>query len=225
MTKKNRRISVFVLALSAACFFALSQPAFAKTTKNKSKDDFGLIVKHIETEYHVHRQHRFVLGLAGFVVKFWHFAGVKNFKGAIFDNGQLVNAAADNRFDEVVRGAMESGWQPVVQEYDRRSGERAYIYMQDLGKDMKVLAVVLEANEAVVIQVKVNPDRLNDFVREAGLGRRRQNRPHDEQPGLRDEEQTEVAAAAPQGWDGVCLMSEREPLPAIARGVKSGVGF
>ena len=225
-TKKNERTYLFVLGLAvAACFFASSQPAFAKTTR--SKDDFGIIVRHIETQYHVHRQHRFVMGLAGFVVKFWHFAGVKNFKGAIFDNGQLVNAAADNRFDEVVRDAMDSGWQPVVQEYDRRSGERTYIYMQDLGKDMKVLAVVLEMNEAVVIQVKVNPDKLSDFVREAGLGRRHRNRsPQDEPPSVQERDQTEVAAAAaPTGWDGVCLMAETEPSPAVAREVKADGSF
>lgn len=225
MTRKNRRAPVFALALAVtACFFVPAQPAFAKTTK--SKDDFGIIVKHIETEYHVHRQHRFVMGLAGFVVKFWHFAGVKNFKGAIFDNGQLVNAAADNRFDEVVRGAMDSGWQPVVQEFDRRSGERTYIYMQDLGKDMKVLVVALETNEAVVIQAKVDSDKLSDFVKEAGLGRRHRHDPRrDEQPAVRAEDQVEVAAAAPQSWDGVCLMAETEPSPTIVRDAKSGASF
>jgi len=224
-TKKNSRASVFALALAVAALFgASSQPAFAKTTK--SKDDFGIIVKHIEAQYHVHRQHRFVMGLAGFVVKFWHFAGVKNFKGAIFDNGQLLNAAADNRFDEVVRGAMDSGWQPVVQEFDRRSGERTYIYMQDLGKDMKVLAAVLETDEAVVIQAKVDSDKLSNFVREAGLGRRHQNRsPQDAPPSVQEQDQVEVAAAAPQSWDGVCLMAETEPSPASVRDVNAGGGF
>ena len=227
-TKKNRPASVFALALAAtALFCASSLPAFAKTTKStKTKDDFGIIVRHIETQYHVHRQHRFVMGLAGFVVKFWHFAGVKNFKGAIFDDGQLVGAAADNRFDEVIRGAMDSGWQPVVQEFDRRSGERTYIYMQDLGKDMKVLVVALETNEAVVIQVKVNADKLSDFVKEAGMGRRHQHDPRrDEQPDVRAEDQVEVAAAAPQSWDGVCLMAETGPQAATARDVKAGTSF
>jgi hypothetical protein len=226
--KKNRRASVFALALTVtALFCASSLPAFAKTTKpTKTKDDFGIIVRHIETQYHVHRQHRFVMGLAGFVVKFWHFAGVKNFKGAIFDNGQLLNAAADNRFDEVVRGAMDSGWQPVVQEFDRRSGERTYIYMQDLGKDMKVLAVVLETNEAVVIQAKVDSDKLSDFVKDAGMGRRHRHDPRrDEQPAVRAEDQVEVAAAAPQSWDGLCLMADTEPSPANTRDIKSGAGY
>jgi hypothetical protein len=74
-----------------------------------ARDDFGKIVHHIEVNYHVHRQHRWVMGLAGFIVKFWHIAGVKSFKGAIFENQPFVNAASDTRFDEVVRAAMDSG--------------------------------------------------------------------------------------------------------------------
>lgn len=158
-----RKNKFFVAAVILLCSFAGSQPALAN-------DDFGKIVKHIEVNYKVHRENRFVFGLAGFVVKFWHVAGVKNFKGAMFENGQLLNAAADNRFDQVMRAAMDSRWQPMVQSYDRRTGERTYIYAQDLGKDMKVLVVNLESNESVVFQVKVNPDKLSDFVQEASAG-------------------------------------------------------
>ena len=126
--------------------FTTAQNAFAR-------DDFGKIVHHIEVNYHVHRQHRWVMGLAGFTVKFWHIGGVKSLKGAIFENQPFVNAASDTRFDEVVRAAMDSGWQPLVQSWDRHTGERTYIYAQDLGKNMKVLLVNLQSNEAVVLQV------------------------------------------------------------------------
>ncbi|HKD82102.1 MAG TPA: hypothetical protein VKH81_20585 [Candidatus Angelobacter sp.] len=186
----------------AALLLCMPQQALAK-------DDFGQIVKHIEVTYHVHRQHRFVMGMAGFVVKFWHFAGVKNFKGAIFENQPFVNAASDTRFDEVVRAAMNSGWQPMVQEWDRHTGERTYIYAQDLGKDLKMLVVSLESNEAVVIQVKVNPDKLQEFVREAGVGRHHDRAlPHEETNPR--EETLEVAAAPASSWDGVCLLDEQE---------------
>jgi hypothetical protein len=173
-----------------------------------AKDDFGQIVKHIEVTYHVHRQHRLVMGLAGFVVKFWHIAGVKNFKGAIFENQPFVNAASDTRFDEVVRAAMDSGWQPMVQEWDRRSGERTYIYAQDLGKDLKMLVVSLESNEAVVIQVKVNPQKLEAFLDEAGAGRRQRERagPREEMP--ESDAAVEVADVARPDWQGVCLVQE-----------------
>jgi len=187
-------------AIAAAVFFF----CFAAPTRAAASDDFGRIVHHIEANYHVHRQHRWVMGLAGFTVKFWHIAGVKSFKGAIFENQPFVNAASDTRFDEVVRAAMDSGWQPLVQSWDRRTGERTYIYAQDLGKDMKVLVVSLESNEAVVLQVKVNPEKLNEFVREAGGGS-----PHRGDPGRRanpmEEHTVEAEASAEQSWGGVCL--------------------
>jgi hypothetical protein len=196
---KNRKQLLFVGLAAVALLLGTPQQVLAK-------DDFGKIVQHIEANYHVHRQHRFVMGMAGFVVKFWHIAGVKNFKGAIFENQPFVNAASDTKFDEVVRAAMDSGWQPMVQEWDRRSGERTYIYAQDLGKDLKLLVVSLESNEAVMFQVKVNPEKLQAFLEETGAGRRHRDRevPRDEvQPP--SEEKIEVAAATAQNWDGVCL--------------------
>jgi hypothetical protein len=203
-----RNSKTFTFAcLMLAYLFTTAQNAFAR-------DDFGKIVHHIEVNYHVHRQHRWVMGLAGFTVKVWHIAGVKSFKGAIFENQPFVDAASDTRFDEVVRAAMDSGWQPLVQSWDRHTGERTYIYAQDLGKDMKVLVVSLESNEAVVLQVKVDPKKLDAFVEEASIGR------HHDRPTPREEvqpqadEKVEVASApAFQNWDGICLLLQDDEQP------------
>lgn len=193
---KNKTRFLLVVALAAATLFASSQQA-------QAKDDFGQIVKHIEVTYHVHRQHRWVMGIAGFVVKVSHIGGVKSFKGAIFENQPFVHAASDTRFNEVMREAMNSGWQPMVQSWDRHSGERTYVYAQDLGKDLKVLVVSLESDEAVVIQVKVDPNKLNEFIREASVGK------HDREPSKEinppSEQTVEVASLSAQSWNGVCL--------------------
>lgn len=200
---RNSKTFTFACLVMAA-FLMPAQSAFAG-------DDFGKIVHHIEVNYHVHRQHRWVMGLAGFTVKFWHIAGVKSFKGAIFENQPFVNAASDTRFDEVVRAAMDSGWQPLVQSWDRHTGERTYIYAQDLGKDMKLLVVSLESNEAVVLQVKVDPKKLDEFIEEANGGHHR-NRPMPrEETAPSGDETVEVAAATSQTWDGVCLFVQEEP--------------
>jgi hypothetical protein len=206
MTRTSQRC---VFALLVAAILALSQNAFAR-------DDFGKIVHHIEANYHVHRQHRWVMGLAGFTVKFWHIAGVKNFKGAIFENQPFVNAASDARFDEIVRAAMDSGWQPLVQTWDRHTGERTYIYAQDLGKDMKVLVVNLESNEAIVLQVKVDPKKLNDFIEETGAGGHRRNHstPREETRPQADDP-VELAASVSQNWNGICLFLQEEPQPEV----------
>lgn len=217
MTKKNK-FSVLLLSLAlTAALFVTPQPAFAK-------DDFGKIVHHIESNYQTHRRYRWVMGLAGFTVKFWHVAGVKNFKGAIFEDCNFAGSGTDTRFDEVVRAAMDSGWQPMVQSYDRRSNERTYIYAQNLGKDMKLLVVNLEPTEAVVIQVKVNPDKLTDFVNEASHGRHNHPQP-DLKPAQPQEEPTELASAtgtnSADNWDGICLLTEVTEQPSSALKIES----
>jgi hypothetical protein len=210
MIRNNRTFTFACLMLAA--FLAPAQNAFAR-------DDFGRIVHHIEVNYHVHRQHRWVMVLAGFTVKFWHIAGVKDLKGAIFENQPFVNAASDTRFDEVVRAAMDSGWQPLVQSWDRHTGERTFIYAQEVssknGKDMKLLVVNLESNEAVVLQVKVDPKKLNDFIEESSAGRHHhQNHqiPREEvQP--QPDNKVELAAATSQNWDGICLFVQDDAQP------------
>ena len=205
---RNSKTLTFACLILAA-LLAPAPSAFAR-------DDFGKIVHHIEANYHVHRQHRFVMGLAGFTVRFWHIGGVKSLKGAIFENQRFTNAASDTRFDEIVRAAMDSGWQPLVQSWDRRTGERTYIYAQDLGKDMKVLVVTLESNEAIVLQVKVDPRKLDEFIEETSPGGHHRNRPvprEETQP--QNDDSIEVAASTPQSWDGVCLFLQEDPQPGV----------
>lgn len=127
-------------------------------------DDFGRIVEHIEARYHVHRQHRFALGFAGMVVKFCHVSGVRDFKAAVFDDQRFLETATDTKFDEIVQSATHSGYQPLVQSYSRRSGEHTFIYARGDGKNLKLLIVNLEPNEAAVIQLTLDPDKLSEVL-------------------------------------------------------------
>jgi hypothetical protein len=153
--KRNSLLLVAALAL-------LSNAASA------SDQLFDNVVRHIETHYQVHREGRFVMAFAGLAIKSTHMAGVKNFKVAIFENQRFVNSESDTQFEQVVRSALneEKGWQPVVQNFSHRTGERTYIYAQYLGKDMKLLVATVESNEAVVMQVKLNPDKMAAFIDE-----------------------------------------------------------
>src|SRR5262245_36182082 len=156
-------------AISAAAAILASLPGQARA------DDFGKIVHSIESNYHVHRNHRWVMGFAGFLVKCTGgFAGVKGFKGALFENQHLSDSNPDSSLDEVVQSAGEHGWHRVVKSYSRRHNEQNYIYARQEGKDLKLLIVSVEPSEAVVIQVKVNPDKFAKFIEESEGGRRRQ---------------------------------------------------
>lgn len=137
-----------------------------------ASDDFTRIVHHIEANYHVHRNHRWAMAFAGLVVKVSHVAGVKSFKGAIFEDQHLENTASDQKLDEIVLRAGESGWQPMVKSFSRRTGEHAFVYAKPDGHDLKLLIVSVEPNEAAVVQIKLDPDKLNDFLDEHGGGSR-----------------------------------------------------
>jgi hypothetical protein len=129
-------------------------------------DDFGRIVRHIEAQYHVHRNYRLLMAFAGVVVKCTHIGGVKVFKAAIFEDQHLSGTELDNRLDELVQRAGSSGWQPLVRSFSRRGGEHTYIYAQASGNDMKLLLVSVEPDEAVVMLMKIDPVKLSDFINE-----------------------------------------------------------
>lgn len=159
MRPDEHRIAGRCLAVCGC--LAIGLLAIAPSAKG---DDFGKIVHHIEAQYHVHRNYRFLMSFTGVVVKCSHMAGVKGFKAAIFENQQLPGAELDHRLDELVERASASGWQPLVKSLSRRSGERSYIYAQASGNDMKLLLVNVESNEAVVMQLKINPANLSKFI-------------------------------------------------------------
>lgn len=159
-TKKWTKLSVFVMVFFTACVGLSFSPDLVYA------DDFGRIVHHIEASYHVHRNYRFLMGFAGIAVKFWHVGGVKSMKIAIFEDQHLDGTDTDKKLDEIVGRASKSGWQPMVRSISRRSGEHVYIYAQQAGKDMKLLVVNVEPAEADVIQVKVDPDKLEQFLDE-----------------------------------------------------------
>ena len=158
-TKRTKLHTFAVLFFTVAILLSVGkETAYA--------DDFGKIVRHIEVNYHVHRNHRFLMGFVGLVVKFWHVGGVKSLKAAIFEDQHLEATDADARLDEIVQSASERGWHPLAKSYSRRSGEHSYIYVQTQGKDIRMLIVSVEPNEAAVLQLKLDPDKLAKYMDE-----------------------------------------------------------
>jgi hypothetical protein len=153
---ESRRGAVLLLAI---CGLFLAPP-------RAKADDFGRIVNVIETEYHVHRNYRFLMSIAGMAVKCSRIGGVKVFKAALFENQHLDAAELDSRLDKTVERATASGWRPLVKSASRHSGEHEYIYAKTMGANLELLLVSVEPDEAVVLQVKINPAKLSQFINE-----------------------------------------------------------
>jgi hypothetical protein len=65
--------------------------------------------------------------------------------------------------------------------------------------------VSLESNEAVVLQVKVDPKKLDEFIEETSAGHHRNRPMPNEEAAPQNEDRVELTAASPQSWDGICL--------------------
>lgn len=160
MTTRWSKFNIFAVVFFTGCVALSLRP------ETVYADDFGRIVHHIESSYHVHRNYRFLMGCAGLLVRFWHVGGVKSMKMAIFEDQHLNGTDTDKELDDIVTRASKADWRPMVRSVSRHTGEHVYIYSQDAGKDLKLLVVNVEPNEAEVIQVKLDPKRLEEFIAE-----------------------------------------------------------
>ncbi len=143
-------ILVAALAIAGTC----SSPASAR------EREFGMVVRQIESSYHVKRSHPHLMALAGFVVRVWRPYGVSSMKLALFEEQDFSAAPDGADFASVVQAALTEGWRPLVQVYSRQSGERTVVFAREAGKDLKLLVASVESNEAVVVQFNLNPDKL-----------------------------------------------------------------
>jgi VWFA-related protein len=139
----------------------LLAPAFNAQAKGKGFKD---IVKHIEQKYGAKKTRIPMLGLANFAVRVVRPAGVKGFKLAVFEDQNFSARAESIPFDAVMREAYNKDWMPLLQLNSKRSRARTFIYVKNSGKDVQFALVTLEEREAVVLEVKFNPDAAVRFL-------------------------------------------------------------
>lgn len=182
--KRNKFLLIAVLVMAAGTATA--------------RDEFGEVVGHIESHYHVHRNYGFIMGFAGMMVKISHVGGVKTLKTAIFEDQSFTGLGSGQEFDQLMRKALKSGWRPVVQSHSRRTGEHTYIYARGDGRDLRVLLATVEPSEAVVMELKVNPARLEDFIdKHSGSGNRHRRSRHTD-----EDESAKLSPPAAMAHDG-----------------------
>jgi VWFA-related protein len=149
-------------ALFAIMIALLVSPSFIALAKGKGFKD---VVKHIETNYGAKKVRIPFLGLANFAIKLIRPAGVKGFKLAVFEDQNFSAREGAASFDAVMREAYNKDWQPMVQVISKRNGaSHTFIYVKSAGKDVQFALAVLEDREAVVLEVKFNPDAAARFL-------------------------------------------------------------
>ena len=127
-------------------------------------DPYGRLVKNLEANYHARRISVPFMGLANFVLKFWHPAGVKSLKLTVFGEVSPLPDATGPSFDSALKAAVGPDWQPVVRVYSKADQQWVYVYLMEERKDVKILVATHSERQGVIAQVKFNPEKLAEFV-------------------------------------------------------------
>ena len=121
--------------------------------------DFDAVVRSVKADCGGKKMHIPFLGLAGFATKLMRPAGVKSFKLAMFDG---VSVGDTRTLGEDLRRVLGDGWSPLVRARTREG--QAYVYVREVGADLKLIVVALDGGQATVVRVRLNPQALAKFA-------------------------------------------------------------
>ena len=153
MTSSKRllpRLSITVLLVSLA-----PAAAFA------GDESFSSVVKHIKSNYHAKQQGFFgAMMIARLAVKVIKPAGVKNFKVALLRDLDYSEAPSPQggHFHSFIRTKIDPIWTPLVQYSSPREKQWTYVFVSREKEDVKLLVVILQQRDAVVLQTKFSPE-------------------------------------------------------------------
>lgn len=142
------------LVLAASC-----APAFAV------ERDFGDVVRALSDEFHTRPTRIPLFGLVNAFTFVARPAGARHIDLAIFENLSMAGRDTREVMDKVKR-AVGRGWAPFVSVRSRRAGQEqlVLVYMRTEGRNCRLLVTSVEPNEAVVVELKVNPDGLRQWI-------------------------------------------------------------
>lgn len=106
-----------------------------------------------------------LFGIVNAFVSVAHPAGAKHLDIAIFENLGSRDRSRGNVV-EMIRGAVGETWKPFVHVRSFRHGreETVFVYLREEKNDWKLLLTTIEPDEAVVVQIRLNPDGLQRWM-------------------------------------------------------------
>jgi len=126
---------------------------------------FNDLVKHLEKNHHAKRTKVPILGLAKFAIWMVRPAGVKGFKLAVYEDQDFSSRPGTTPFAQVMRQSYKNDWSPLVQINSKRDGNsRTFIYVKQSKKDVQFAVATIEDREAVLLEVKFNPEAAARFL-------------------------------------------------------------
>ena len=126
--------------------------------------EFDRIVKAIESHYGAQPEHIPFLGLANFALKVAHPEGAAGLKLAVFEGLRDLRTDEDPHAwhlrDHLMDSLASSTLHPMIRVHSRHDGEATYIFMGPSGKQTRLLIATFERDEATVVEVKADVEKL-----------------------------------------------------------------
>ncbi len=124
--------------------------------------EFSDVVHAISDQLHARPTRIPFFGLVNFATFVAEPAGVKHIDFALFENLDLSGHAIRD-IAETIRLANPD-WLPFVRVQEH--GETVLVYMAQGRSDCRLLVVAVETGEATVVEVRLNPEALERWLRE-----------------------------------------------------------
>ncbi len=123
---------------------------------------FNGVVDSIESNYHQHAMRIPLMGLASVVASVATHGGVGGVHVAEFEH---FSAPVDGEdLNRLVEEKLGHGWDRMIRETSRHGGEQTLIFSHPEGNRMGLFILDLDGKELNVVQVSVDPDRLNETI-------------------------------------------------------------
>jgi hypothetical protein len=139
---------------------ALAMPCLA------SDREFKSVVSAIEAEYNTKHMRIPMLKLATFGL---HVAGTpapSDMKLAVFEHLDLPLDASTGEIERKINSAMGGGWHPLVRVKARDEGQFTLIYANTDEKKMKVMVIVLQPENATVVEVTLKESDVKKWIKD-----------------------------------------------------------
>jgi hypothetical protein len=122
--------------------------------------EFEALVRNMESHYGSKKTYIPLLGFANFLVKIARPAGTKDFKLAVFEDVDWRRHPSAEHLEMF----LPHGWKPFVRVVSNKKGERVHIYSRQSHRDHELTIATFERDEAVIVRVRLDPDRLARWV-------------------------------------------------------------
>jgi hypothetical protein len=159
---KRKQFVVIAIFLSSLIFLN------ATAAEAKPPREYQAIVQHLKTKYKAKKVNLFFMWAARAIVSIAKPAGVKSFSLTVFNDLKFSYETVDNEMSEAMRSSYGPEWSEVFH-VRSREGQQAYLYLRDAGKDVKVVLVTVDKENAAVIRATFSPEKVADFINDPKL--------------------------------------------------------